>query len=303
MASLLDTYHAPRRKKIIYMLVDSGNHMRGDKIGSLNSAIVEGVCGGLASCAEHLDHDLYLQIISYGSGAKKMFDEPELIAEICWEDLISFGSCDFGSAIFLLEEEMQKDHQNYGTTYPAIIAFSGNKSTDEYEQYISRISKNPLFKNAVKIGVRIGDNADTDALIAFTKTPEAVININEVGICNKLICRYDYDDCALDPEEFEHSEQNTIDLKTILKQNPNCLNSRASFKSTLLGMYPSEKRIINILAILFECGIANKIKEKKILDSDEMQEFIMQIENEYGISKQYSQDAILIWASAFDVVA
>ena len=94
-----------------------------------------------------------------------------------------------------------------------------------------------------------------------------------------------------------------IDLKSILAQHPNCLSSRASFKSVLMDKYPSEKRTVNILTILFECGVANKIKSKRSIDTNEMQGLITQIENEYGITGHYSQDAILIWAEAFDVKA
>lgn len=94
-----------------------------------------------------------------------------------------------------------------------------------------------------------------------------------------------------------------IDLKNILRKHPNCLNSRATFKSVLLDSYPAEKRMVNILTALFECGVANKIKAKKSIDANEMQGLITQIENEYGISGHYSQDAILVWASAFDVTA
>lgn len=94
-----------------------------------------------------------------------------------------------------------------------------------------------------------------------------------------------------------------IDLKAILIQHPNCLSSRATFKSVLMDSYPTEKRLLNILTILFECGVAYKIKEKKTIDAKEMQGLISQIENEYGISGRYSQEAILVWATAFDVTA
>ena len=94
-----------------------------------------------------------------------------------------------------------------------------------------------------------------------------------------------------------------IDLKSILKQNPSCLNSRAAFKSVLLDKYPSEKRMVNILTILFECGVANKIKAKKIISPNDMQSLLTQVENDYGISAQYSQSAILIWAAAYDITA
>lgn len=94
-----------------------------------------------------------------------------------------------------------------------------------------------------------------------------------------------------------------IDLKSILQKHPNCLSSRASFKSVLMDQYPAEKRTVNILTILFECGVANKIKTKKSIDANEMQGLIALVENEYGITGQYSQEAILIWAAAFDVTA
>ena len=92
-----------------------------------------------------------------------------------------------------------------------------------------------------------------------------------------------------------------IDLKLILQKYPNCLSSRASFKSILMDTYPTEKRMVNILTILYECGVVNKIKTKTSIDSNEMQRLIAQIESEYGISRQYSQEAVLIWAQAFDV--
>lgn len=59
--------------------------------------------------------------------------------------------------------------------------------------------------------------------------------------------------------------------------------------------------MVNILTILVECGVANKIKSKQTINADEMQALITQVENEYGISRQYSQDAILVWAATFDI--
>lgn len=94
-----------------------------------------------------------------------------------------------------------------------------------------------------------------------------------------------------------------IDLKTILKSYPNCLSSRAAFRAVLMDTYPDEKRTVNVLTSLFECGVTNKIKAKKYIDANEMHALIAQIENEYGISGQYSQEAIMIWAAAFGVTA
>ena len=92
-----------------------------------------------------------------------------------------------------------------------------------------------------------------------------------------------------------------IDLKQILKEHPNCLSSRATFKSILSDKYPDEKRMINLLTIVFECGIANRIKTKQSLSSTDVMNLVVQLENEYGIMPQYANESITVWANAFGV--
>lgn len=93
-----------------------------------------------------------------------------------------------------------------------------------------------------------------------------------------------------------------IDLKTILAKYPNCLSSRASFKSVLMDSYPNEKRTVNILTIMFECGIVQKIKSKSTLEENDFQAFLLQLENDYGIIAQYSAESLKIWADALGVI-
>lgn len=92
-----------------------------------------------------------------------------------------------------------------------------------------------------------------------------------------------------------------IDLKNILQKNPGCLSSRAGFKSILTDVYPNEKRLINILTIIYESGLVNTIRSKKTITSIESNSFMTQIENEYGIPPKYSLNALIIWATAYDV--
>lgn len=92
-----------------------------------------------------------------------------------------------------------------------------------------------------------------------------------------------------------------IDLKAVLEENPGCVSSRTAFKSVLSDRYPGEKRMINILTILFECGAAAKIRSKDSLGVEETGRLTMQIENEYGIPALYSWEAVCIWAAAYGV--
>lgn len=92
-----------------------------------------------------------------------------------------------------------------------------------------------------------------------------------------------------------------IDLKTVLREHPGCLSSRASFRSILMDIYPNEKRMVNILTSMLECGIVQKIKNRKILNNNEVQAILGQLENEYGIASIYASNGIKIWADAFSV--
>lgn len=92
-----------------------------------------------------------------------------------------------------------------------------------------------------------------------------------------------------------------IDLKKVLQNNPNCLATRASFRSVLSDVYPNEKRLINILTIMYESGIVNAIKKHTSIGSAEFNRLLTQLENEYGISPQYSAEAVHIWSQAFSI--
>lgn len=92
-----------------------------------------------------------------------------------------------------------------------------------------------------------------------------------------------------------------IDLKTVLREHPGCLSSRASFRSILMDIYPDEKRMVNILTSMLECGAVQKIKNRSILNDSEFQAILGQLENEYGTAAIYASDGIKIWADAFGV--
>lgn len=93
-----------------------------------------------------------------------------------------------------------------------------------------------------------------------------------------------------------------INLKNVMQNNPGCLSTRASFKSVLSDIYPNERRLINILTIVYEAGMVNALKSKKVLTHNEYNSFLAQIENEYGISPKYSSEAIQCWARAYDII-
>ena len=90
-----------------------------------------------------------------------------------------------------------------------------------------------------------------------------------------------------------------INLKEVFEKCPDCLSSRTAFRSVLMDLYPSEKRLVNVLTLMVECGAAQKIKNKPELSETDIQALILQMENEYGIAPEHSLEGIKIWIAAY----
>ena len=92
-----------------------------------------------------------------------------------------------------------------------------------------------------------------------------------------------------------------VDLKLLLDRHPNCLTNRATLRSHLLDMFPSEKKAANILSSIYECGISQKIQCLKVLTEHDLQTFVNQLDREYGIAPKYATEYVYLWAEALNV--
>lgn len=93
-----------------------------------------------------------------------------------------------------------------------------------------------------------------------------------------------------------------VDLRSIIASSPDCLTSRAKFKTTLLDKYPRERRIINVLTSLFEMGLVTALKQYTAIDKSEMLSFVSLVKQDYAYETQYIQEGIEIWAKALGVI-
>ena len=92
-----------------------------------------------------------------------------------------------------------------------------------------------------------------------------------------------------------------MNLRIILDQYPQCLESRAKLSAILRDLYPSERRQINIVLDIYECGIADKIKQLKSIDALQVQAFCRQLEVEYALPAQYALCGLALWLEAYNV--
>lgn len=86
-----------------------------------------------------------------------------------------------------------------------------------------------------------------------------------------------------------------LDLYTVLDKYSNCIKSKDTLKAYLDDLFPEEKKEINALIKIYECGIAKKIKEKGFIETKETDVYIAKLEKEYSVPKQYAKNGIKKW--------
>ena len=92
-----------------------------------------------------------------------------------------------------------------------------------------------------------------------------------------------------------------IDLKTVIKNNPKCLESRATLRSLLKDLYPKDKRTIHVLLDAYESGVVGKFRNLKQISEMQMESYITQLVDEYGLQRQYAQEGIEVWTKALNI--
>lgn len=92
-----------------------------------------------------------------------------------------------------------------------------------------------------------------------------------------------------------------IDLKSLLKGHPHCLDDRVSFRAYLTDMFPEEKLMINVLVTIYDSGLYRRISSSSKIDELTIQNFISQLESSYGMKQELARKGLQLWAEVYGV--
>ena len=92
-----------------------------------------------------------------------------------------------------------------------------------------------------------------------------------------------------------------INLKKVFDINSEWESNSIRLKAVLSDLYPNNKRDINLLVNVKECGIADNIKALTRMSNAQLMAFAAVINDEYGIQIEYAIEAIKTWTEAYDV--
>ena len=190
MGLLDDVVSVPRRTMTLFFVIDTSGSMIGNKIGAVNDA-VENVLPMLDEIsASTPDAEIKVAALEFSSGCNWLYDEPKLASEFVWQDVTASGLTSLGAACLELNSKLSRNgfmQTPSGSFAPAIILLSDGGPTDDFHGGLSKLKANNWFKNAIKIAIAIGDDADKDVLTQFTGTNEAVFTVHNIEALKQII--------------------------------------------------------------------------------------------------------------------
>ncbi|WP_304428654.1 VWA domain-containing protein [uncultured Duncaniella sp.] len=174
----------------LFFLIDTSGSMSGNKIGAVNDAIVNVLPMLEDISSSNPDAEIKVAALEFSNGTKWLYNEPKSVEDFKWIDVQAGGLTSLGEACLELNSKLSRSgymKSASGSYAPAIILLSDGGPTDNFDGGLQTIQGNNWFKNAIRIAIAIGDDADLDVLARFTGNSEAVIKVQNIDALKQII--------------------------------------------------------------------------------------------------------------------
>lgn len=190
MSLLDDAVSVPRRTMTLFFLIDTSGSMAGTKMGAVNDAIVNILPMLEDISSSNPDAEIKVAALEFSNGTKWLYNEPKSVEDFKWIDAQAGGLTSLGEACLELNGKLSRSgymKSASGSYAPAIILLSDGGPTDNFDGGIQTLQGNNWFKNAIRIAIAIGDDADLNVLSRFTGNSEAVIKVSNINALKQII--------------------------------------------------------------------------------------------------------------------
>ena len=190
MSLLDDAVSVPRRTMTLFFLIDTSGSMSGNKIGAVNDAIVNVLPMLEDISSSNPDAEIKVAALEFSNGTKWLYNEPKSVEDFKWIDVQAGGLTSLGEACLELNSKLSRSgymKSASGSYAPAIIPLSDGGPTDNFDGGLQSLQGNNWFKNAIRIAIAIGDDADLDVLARFTGNSEAVVKVQNIDALKQII--------------------------------------------------------------------------------------------------------------------
>jgi len=189
--SLQDAVEAiPRKTMVLFFLLDTSGSMAGSKIGAVNAAIEEVIPELRDISQANADALIKVAALEFASNASWITPEPVDVENFQWNNINAAGFTFLGAACVELSNKLSTKafmSEATGSFAPALFLLSDGGPTDDFEAGLAELQKNKWYRQAIKVAVAIGDDADRDILAKFTGGIESVLEAHNAAALKKII--------------------------------------------------------------------------------------------------------------------
>lgn len=86
-----------------------------------------------------------------------------------------------------------------------------------------------------------------------------------------------------------------IDLSKVIGYSKDCLKSRTLMRAIMKDLYPDKTREMNVLLDIYESGVPKEIRHNGAISSEQYQQYVEQIINNYGLQERFVCEGLDCW--------
>ncbi|GGS44580.1 tellurium resistance protein [Streptomyces griseoviridis] len=154
-------------------LLDCSYSMRGDRIAQLNYAIREALPELRAVAAEQPAARLLLRALTFSTTAAWLHRTPVPVEDFTWRDVEVDGMTNLGEALSLAARDLRAPAMPARALKPVLALVTDGVPTDDWRAGLAAVDATPWGREAVRVAIAVGRDADGDVLRAFTGDPAA----------------------------------------------------------------------------------------------------------------------------------
>ncbi len=179
-------YGIVKKELHLFYVLDTSGSMNGAPIAALNDAMRSTVKALNDKFKGNADASLKIAVMCYANGAQWVtYGENNLenIEYFVWEDVKAAGMTYLGAAMDLLREGLSRNtmmKSATGNKTPVIIFMTDGYPTDNWKDALAKLQENRWYQNAIRIGIALGPDADTNVLAEIVGSQEGVIHTDEM---------------------------------------------------------------------------------------------------------------------------
>ena len=166
-----------KRQMVLFLIVDTSGSMMGQKITIVNESVRISIPD--LQDAGGSDIDVKVACLKFSTGCEWMYPTPIAADSFQWQELQADGVTDLGMAFEELNDKLSRNKfltAPSGSVAPVLFLMSDGEPTDDYRSGLNKLKNNNWYKNAVKVALAIGSDANKDVLEEFTGKKELVIS-------------------------------------------------------------------------------------------------------------------------------